>query len=85
MRVIFLTQYFPPEVGAPQNRIHATALALQAKGADVTVLTAMPNYPEMRVHAGYRGRWKMEERMDGLQVIRAWLLVTVKRGVFWRL
>ncbi len=85
MRVIFLTQYFPPEVGAPQNRIHATAVALKAKGADVTVLTAMPNYPEMRVHAGYRGRWKMEERIDGLRVIRAWLLVTVKRGVFWRL
>lgn len=85
MRVIFLTQYFPPEVGAPQNRIHATAMALRAKGADVTVLTAMPNYPEMRVHAGYRGRWKMEERMDGLRVIRAWLLVTVKRGIIWRL
>ena len=55
MKVIFLTQYFPPEVGAPQNRLFATARSLRSRGADVTVLTAMPNYPEMRVHAGYRG------------------------------
>ncbi|MEO8587915.1 MAG: glycosyltransferase family 4 protein [Flavobacteriales bacterium] len=85
MKVIFLTQYFPPEVGAPQNRISATARALQGLGAEVTVLTAMPNYPEMRVHEGYRGKWKMKEQVDGLSVIRAWILVSAKRGVFWRL
>lgn len=85
MKVIFLTQYFPPEIGAPQNRISATARALQAHGADVTVLTAMPNYPEMRVHAGYRGKWTVREEVEGLRVIRAWLLVSAKRTIFWRL
>ena len=49
MRVIFLTQYFPPETGAPQNRLLATARSMQAHGANVTVLTAMPNYPGDRV------------------------------------
>lgn len=85
MKVIFLTQYFPPETGAPQNRISATAQALRAHGAEVTVLTAMPNYPEMRIHEGYRGKWTIEERIDGLRVIRAWLLVSAKRSIFWRL
>lgn len=85
MKIIFLTQYFPPEVGAPQNRISATARALQEHGAEVTVLTAMPNYPEMKVHAGYRGRWSMRERIEDLDVIRAWILVSAKRGIFWRL
>lgn len=85
MKIILLTQYFPPEVGAPQNRLFATARALQARGAEVTVLTAMPNYPEMRVHAAYRGRFTATEDMEGLRVLRAWLLVSTRRTIFWRL
>ena len=85
MKVIFLTQYFPPETGAPQNRLFATAKALKDGGAEVTVLTGMPNYPEMRVHDAYRGKLFVRERMDGLEVLRAWLLVTPKRSILWRL
>ena len=85
MKVIFLTQYFPPETGAPQNRLFATAKALQEGGAEVTVLTGMPNYPEMRVQEAYRGKLFVRERMDGLQVLRAWLLVSPKRSILWRL
>ncbi|MEO8068481.1 MAG: glycosyltransferase family 4 protein [Flavobacteriales bacterium] len=85
MRIVLLTQYFPPEVGAPQNRLSAIAHAFRAKGAEVTVLTAMPNYPEMRVHEAYRGKWKVKERVDGLDVIRAWLFVSTKRAILPRL
>lgn len=85
MKIVLLTQYFPPETGAPQNRIHAMAHALLRHGAEVAVLTAMPNYPEMRVLAAYRGKWVMEERIEGLRVLRACLLVSRRRGIFWRL
>lgn len=85
MKVIFLTQYFPPETGAPQNRLFAMAQALRAKGAEVTVLTAMPNYPDMQVHAGYRGKWKVKEVIEGLPVIRAWIFVSKGRGIVARL
>lgn len=85
MKIILLTQYFPPETGAPQNRLLAMARALQHHGAEVTVLTAMPNYPEMRVHGAYRGKWTTEEHLDGLRVVRACLMVSRRRGIFWRL
>ena len=85
MKVIFLTQYFPPETGAPQNRLHATAQALVRKGAEVTVLTAMPNYPDMRIHAAYRGKWHVREEMDGMLVHRAWIYASPKRSMLWRL
>ncbi|MCC6840100.1 MAG: glycosyltransferase family 4 protein [Flavobacteriales bacterium] len=85
MRIIFLTQYFPPETGAPQNRLFATAQALQAKGAEVTVLTAMPNYPDMRIQQAYRGKFHVRERMDGLDVHRAWLFVSTGKGIAVRL
>ncbi len=85
MKVILLTQYFPPETGAPQNRLFATAQALREKGAEVTVLTAMPNYPDMHVQEGYRGRWKVEEEQGGMRVVRAWIHVPTGRGIFARL
>lgn len=85
MRIIFLTQYFPPETGAPQNRLFAMAKALQGHGAQVTVLTAMPNYPDMRIHADYRGKFHLREQMDGLDVHRAWLYVSQGRGLVARL
>lgn len=85
MKVILLTQYFPPEVGAPQNRLFATAQALRKKGAEITVLTAMPNYPDMRVHDGYRGRWKVEEELNGLRVLRSWIFVSRSRSIIARL
>lgn len=85
MRLILLTQYFPPEVGAPQNRLFAMARALRDKGAEVTVLTAMPNYPDMRIHADYRGKWSTCETMDGLDVRRVWLFVSKGRGLMARL
>lgn len=85
MKIIFLTQYFPPETGAPQNRLHATARSLVRHGAEVTVLTAMPNYPDMRIHAAYRGKWHVREMMDGMVVHRAWLFVSAKRSILWRL
>jgi glycosyltransferase involved in cell wall biosynthesis len=85
MRVIFLTQYFPPETGAPQNRLFATAKALHKRGARVTVLTAMPNYPDNRVQEGYRGRLHMRESLDGLTVHRAWIFVAAGRSIGARL
>ena len=49
MKLLILTQYFPPEIGAPQNRLYELALRLQKNGIDVSILTAMPNYPQMKI------------------------------------
>ena len=49
MRILILTQYYPPEIGAPQNRLHELAIRLHARGIKVEVLTALPNYPKMEV------------------------------------
>ena len=54
LRLLILTQYYPPEIGAPQNRLHELAVRLKAKGMHVEVLTAMPNYPKMEIHEAYK-------------------------------
>lgn len=85
MRILILTQYFPPETGAPQNRLGDLALRLKAKGVKVDVFTAMPNYPKMEVYDGYKGKLFMRDEWQGLRVFRSWIYVSKKRGVIARL
>lgn len=72
-RWLILTQYYPPEIGAPQIRLRSLAGELRRRGFDVEVLTGMPNYPSGRVHAGYEGRWRLREQRDGVRIRRTWL------------
>lgn len=85
MKLLILTQYFPPEVGAPQNRLYELAVRLQQKGMEVTVLTAMPNYPQMKIYPGYDGKWYLQESMGDLQIHRSWIYTTPSKGIFKRL
>lgn len=85
MRVLFLTQYFPPESGAPQGRLFDLAWRLKGFGHQVTVLTALPNYPRGEVFNGYRGRLLVNEQIDGLNVIRTWVFVSKQNGFVGRL
>jgi glycosyltransferase involved in cell wall biosynthesis len=85
MKLIILTQYFPPEVGAPQNRLYELAVRLQKKGVEIEVLTAMPNYPSMEIHEEYKGKWYVKEDMNGMLVHRAWIWVGTSRKIFSRL
>lgn len=85
MRILFLTQYYPPEVGAPQNRLHELALRLKSKGAEVEVLTAMPNYPKMEIEESYRGGKIKEEYIDGIKVYRSGIFVSKSSSIIHRL
>ena len=85
MKLLLLTQYYPPEIGAPQNRLHELAVRLKAKGIEVEVLCALPNYPEMEVFKRYQNRQLRTEVIDGIKVNRSWIYVSKKRGIISRL
>lgn len=85
MKLLILTQYFPPEIGAPQNRLFELAVRLQKKGIDVSVLTAMPNYPQMKIHDNYKGKCYCHETLSNLDVHRAWIYVSQSKAVISRL
>lgn len=72
MNFIIHTQYYPPETGAPQGRLSELAEIMTRCGHNVTVLTAMPNYPIGQLYPGYRGLFHREER-NGVPVIRTWI------------
>lgn len=85
MRILFLTQYFPPEMGAPQARLSEMALGLKARGHEVSVLTAIPNYPGGKVFDGYKGHRCLTENYNGLSVMRTWISASNSIDVIPRL
>jgi glycosyltransferase involved in cell wall biosynthesis len=83
MRILFISQYFPPEMGAPAARTYELARRWVAEGADVTVVTAIPNHPTGVIPERYRHGRFFEERIDGIRVLRTWIYAAANRG-FWR-
>ncbi len=84
MNVAILTQYYPPEIGAPQRRLSHLAAGLVNRGHRVTVLTALPNYPTGKIYTGYGGAVRREER-DGIGIVRTWIYPTQSAGLVRRL
>lgn len=72
MHFAILSQYYPPEMGAPQARLSELAQRFLARGHHVSVLTAMPNYPRGKIYPGYGGLVRRED-LEGVRVVRSTL------------
>jgi glycosyltransferase involved in cell wall biosynthesis len=81
VRVLIVTHYFPPEIGAPQARLSGLAATWAADGDEVTVLTGMPNHPTGVLPPAYRRVVLRRERRDGYRVLRTWLYATPNEGI----
>lgn len=69
MHLTILTQYYPPETGAPQRRLSHLAGRFVQGGHSVTVLAGMPSYPKGQIFPGYGGLFSREQR-EGVAVLR---------------
>ena len=85
MRILIVSQFYPPETGAPQNRLSFLARWLANAGHTITVVTALPSYPLGAIFEPYRGRLVADEREDGIRVIRTWLYATKSKGFLRRM
>jgi glycosyltransferase involved in cell wall biosynthesis len=83
-RLCLLTQYFPPEMGAPQARLSELGERLIDFGWEVEALTALPNYPTGSVFAGYDRRQTVVEQVGRIRTVRV-PLYTAKTGFSKRL
>jgi len=85
MKILFLTDNFPPEGNAPATRTYEHCVEWVAKGAEVTVITCAPNYPKGKVFPGYKNKLWQTEQIDGIRVIRVWTYISPNRGLFRRI
>lgn len=84
MNILFVSQYFPPEMGAPSARVHELSREWVRLGHDVTVLTGFPNHPTGVIPPEYRGEWLRRETVDGIAVVRTPIYVAANKGVVRR-
>lgn len=60
-------------MGAPQNRLYEMMKGLSDLGNEVSIITAMPNYPTGKIFDKYKGKFSCKEELDGIEVKRYWL------------
>jgi colanic acid biosynthesis glycosyl transferase WcaI len=85
VRVLFLTHYYVPELGAAPARIAALARGLADRGLEVTVHTGFPHYPSGTIAAPYRNRPLLIESEGPVRVLRSIVYPTPNRGFARRL
>ncbi len=76
LKILFITDNFPPEVNAPANRTYEHCKEWVKQGSQVTIITCAPNFPHGKVYKGYKNKLYQKEQMDGIQVIRVWSFIT---------
>ncbi|HMS64794.1 MAG TPA: glycosyltransferase family 4 protein, partial [Ignavibacteria bacterium] len=85
MRLVILTQYFSPEIGAPQNRLLELAKGFIKDGWEILVITGMPNYPKGKIFEAYKGKFTSEETIEGISTKRYWLYASISSKSFPRI
>jgi colanic acid biosynthesis glycosyl transferase WcaI len=84
MKILFLSDNFPPEGNAPATRLYEHAIRWVRAGHEVTVITCAPNFPEGKLFAGYRNRLHQVEMIEGIRVVRVWTYITANEGFLKR-
>src|SRR5512139_2044962 len=85
MRILYLSQYFPPEIGATQTRAYEMARHLASSGHQVTVLTEVPNHPSGIIPPEYRGKLFERTTLEGIEVIRVWVKASPEKTFAMRM
>ncbi|MEW5945085.1 MAG: glycosyltransferase family 4 protein [bacterium] len=80
MRILYLSQYFPPEAGATQARAYEMAVNLVRMGHEVTVICEVPNHPKGEIFPGFRGRWLVRRQEKGVRVRHVWVYTSRKKN-----
>ncbi|MBB4037352.1 colanic acid biosynthesis glycosyl transferase WcaI [Dysgonomonas hofstadii] len=70
MRILIYGINYAPELTGIGKYTGEMAVWMAQQGYDVSVITAMPYYPEWEVHTRYKGKLWYKEIVDGVKVYR---------------
>lgn len=76
MKVLLITQYFYPE----NFKSNDIAFEMRKQGYEVDVLAGIPNYPEGKYYKGYGLFRKRIEKVEGVNIYRAFQFSRGKNG-----
>jgi colanic acid biosynthesis glycosyl transferase WcaI len=84
LKILFLTENFPPETNAAATRVYERAVYWQNSGHNVTIITCAPNFPQGVLFEGYQNHWYQTEDLFGIKVVRVKTYISANRGVVRR-
>lgn len=85
MKILFICDNFPPETNAPATRTWEQCKEWAKHGAEVTVITCAPNFPHGKVFDGYENKWRRQEMLDGIRIVRVWSFIARNEGFIKRI
>ena len=84
MKILLVSFYYRPEIGAAPSRIANMADGLRRQGCVVDVLTCLPNYPKGKIYEGYCHRAYIREQEKSGDIYRYWTYATVSKNPILR-
>lgn len=84
MKILFLTDNFPPEVTPAATRTFEHCKKWVKLGAEVTVITSFPNFPQGKIYEGYANKRIQKEEVEGIHVVRVWTYLAANKGFIRR-
>lgn len=87
MKILIISQYFPPEIGAAATRWSEYAHILTSEGHQVMVISELPNYPSGTITQGYP-KWTFHEeetQNKNLRVVRVPVWANKRKTTIQRL
>lgn len=85
-KLLYITQYYPPEVGAGAVRSNIMSQYLARDGWSVDVVCEKPNYPTGVIDEKYRDKWVYKEIVGvNLTVHRIWSVANERKNVVQQL
>ncbi len=84
MKLLIVSFYYHPEIGAAPSRMTDLAEGLQKQGAEVDVLTCLPNYPKGEIYKEYKGKFYNKEVINNINIFRYWTYATISKNPLLR-
>lgn len=84
MRLLMLTDNYPPEMNANARIFSELAEIWADHGDDVSIITCHPNFPRGKVFDGYKNRWYTKEIFNKVKLIRIKTYMSANSGVIKR-
>ncbi len=78
MRILVVSQYWAPEMGAPASRYYDLARHWIARGHRVSAITGFPSFATGVIPKVYRHKLYQHEVMDGIDVHRTYMFASPK-------
>ncbi|NOY78365.1 MAG: glycosyltransferase family 4 protein [Calditrichaeota bacterium] len=85
LKILYISQYFPPEVGATQSRAFDMAYYLSERGHQVTVIGEFPNHPRGIVPREYRNKFWERVKLENFAVCRTWVYASPEKSFLKRM